>query len=389
MASLASTRSLTVPFLDLTPVNAAVKDDVLAAVSGLIDRNEFGSGAAVQAFEDEFAEYCESAHAVGLASGLDALRLALLALGIGRGDEVIVPANTFVATFEAVSQTAARPVVVDVSEDDDNIDVAAAEAAVTKRTRAILPVHLYGQMADVVALEALASARGLTLVEDACQAHGARRDGIRAGSAGRAAAFSFYPAKNLGAMGDAGALVTDDAELAERVRALREHGQRAKYRHDFEGFTSRLDALQAAVLSAKLPHLDSWNQNRQDAASTYLAELDGLGDLRLPPVARGSIPVWHLFVVQDRVAGPAAGVPEPPGDSDRAPLSRGAPPLACVSLAGLRGRLVSGRGGGLEGRPLPTALPGHDGGAPGHGDRRDQGVLRAWLSRPSTMRPFG
>ena len=182
--------------------------------------------------------------------------------------------------------------------------MAAAEAAVTERTRAILPVHLYGQMADVVALEALASARGLTLVEDACQAHGARRDGIRAGSAGRAAAFSFYPAKNLGAMGDAGALVTDDAELAERVRALREHGQRAKYRHDFEGFTSRLDALQAAVLSAKLPHLDRWNESRQDAASTYLAELDGLGDLRLPPIARGSIPVWHLFVVRTE-SGPS------------------------------------------------------------------------------------
>ena len=298
MASVASARSQAVPFLDLTPVNSAVKDEVLAVASGLIDRNEFGSGAAVQAFEDQFAAYCESAHAVGLASGLDALRLALLALGIGRGDEVIVPANTFVATFEAVSQTAARPVVVDVSEDDDNIDVEAAEAAVTRRTRAILPVHLYGQMANVVALEALASARGLTLVEDACQAHGARRDGIRAGSAGRAAAFSFYPAKNLGAMGDAGALVTDDVELAERVRALREHGQRAKYRHDFEGFTSRLDALQAAVLSAKLPHLDRWNANRQEAASAYLAELDGLGDLRMPPVARGSIPVWQLFVVR-------------------------------------------------------------------------------------------
>jgi dTDP-3-amino-3,4,6-trideoxy-alpha-D-glucose transaminase len=298
VTSLASTRSLSVPFLDLTPVNAEVKDDVLAAAAELIDRNEFGSGAAVESFEESFANYCESDHAVGLASGLDALRLALLALGIGRGDEVIVPANTFVATFEAVSQTGARPVVVDASEEDDNIDVAAAEAAVTRRTRAIMPVHLYGQMADVVALDALASARGLPLVEDACQAHGARRDGVRAGSAGRAAAFSFYPAKNLGAMGDAGALVTDDAELAEAVRALREHGQRAKYRHDVEGFTSRLDALQAVVLSAKLPLLDRWNASRQGVAATYLAELDGLGDLRLPPVARGSIPVWHLFVVR-------------------------------------------------------------------------------------------
>jgi dTDP-3-amino-3,4,6-trideoxy-alpha-D-glucose transaminase len=300
VTSLASTGALSVPFIDLTPVNAEIKDDVLAAVSELIDRNEFGSGAAVTAFEESFAECCESDNAVGLASGLDALRLALLALGIGRGDEVIVPANTFVATFEAVSQAGARPVVVDVSEEDDNIDVTAAEAAVTRRTRAIMPVHLYGQMADVVALDALASARGLAVVEDACQAHGARRDGIRAGSAGRAAAFSFYPAKNLGAMGDAGALVTDDSELAENVRALREHGQRAKYRHDFEGFTSRLDALQAVVLSAKLPLLDRWNASRQDAAATYLAELDGVGDLRLPPVARGSIPVWHLFVARTK-----------------------------------------------------------------------------------------
>jgi dTDP-3-amino-3,4,6-trideoxy-alpha-D-glucose transaminase len=300
VTSLASTGALSVPFIDLTPVNAEIKDDVLAAVSELIDRNEFGSGAAVTAFEESFAECCESDNAVGLASGLDALRLALLALGIGRGDEVIVPANTFVATFEAVSQAGARPVVVDVSEEDDNIDVTAAEAAVTRRTRAIMPVHLYGQMADVVALDALASARGLAVVEDACQAHGARRDGIRAGSAGRAAAFSFYPAKNLGAMGDAGALVTDDSELAENVRALREHGQRAKYRHDFEGFTSRLDALQAVVLSAKLPLLDRWNASRQDAAATYLAELDGVGDLRLPSVARGSIPVWHLFVARTK-----------------------------------------------------------------------------------------
>ena len=301
MHTASSTRSRTVPFLDLGRMNAGLKEDVLAAVSTLIDRNEFGNGVEVEAFETAFAAYCETSFGVGLASGLDALRLALLAEGIGPGDEVIVPANTFVATFEAVTQAGARPVVVDVSEEDDNIDVGAADAAVGARTRALLPVHLYGQMADIIALRSLASAKGLMLLEDACQAHGARRDGICAGSAGQAAAFSFYPAKNLGAMGDAGALVTDDADLAERVRALREHGQRSKYRHELEGFTSRLDALQAAVLSLKLPLLDGWNAGRQDVAARYLEALDGLGDLRLPPVARGSVPVWHLFVVRSAV----------------------------------------------------------------------------------------
>src|SRR4051794_15666751 len=194
MASLASTRSVVVPFLDLTPVNAAVKDDVLAAASGLIDRNEFGSGAAVQAFEDEFAAYCESAHAVGLSSGLDALRLALLALGIGRGDEVIVPAQTFIATFEAVDQAGAIPVPVDISF-DDGIDPEAIRAALTPRTAAIMPVHLYGQLADMVQVRAIAQAAGLAVIEDACQAHGATRDGIGAGTGGVAGAFSFYPAK--------------------------------------------------------------------------------------------------------------------------------------------------------------------------------------------------
>jgi dTDP-4-amino-4,6-dideoxygalactose transaminase len=300
MASLASTRSLAVPFLDLTPVNAAVKDDVLAAVSGLIDRNEFGSGAAVHAFEDEFAAYCESAHAVGLASGLDALRLALLALGIGRGDEVIVPANTFVATFEAVSQTAARPVVVDVSEDDDNIDVAAAEAAVTKRTRAILPVHLYGQMADVVALEAIASARGVTLVEDACQAHGAlyrgRPVGTLEGERGLGA-LSFYPTKNLGALGDGGAILANDAETAARLRQLRNGGQRDRYHHESFGVNTRLDEMQAALLRVGLAHLQAWNERRRTLAAFYTRELAGSGvePLVEQEYARS---VAHLYVVR-------------------------------------------------------------------------------------------
>jgi len=193
-----------------------------------------------------------------------------------------------------------------VSEQDYNLDPAAVVAALTPRSRFLLPVHLYGQMADVVALEGIARRHGLAIIEDACQAHGARRDGLRAGAVGRAGAFSFYPAKNLGAMGDAGACVTDDGEIAERVRALREHGQRRKYEHDLEGYTARLDSIQALVLLRKLPLLDGWNEERRAAARFYAEALDGVGDLRLPPVPEGSEPVWHLFVVRtadpDRLA---------------------------------------------------------------------------------------
>jgi dTDP-4-amino-4,6-dideoxygalactose transaminase len=292
-----------VPFLDLGAIHRGLKDELLLAFSDLIDSNAFTNGPAVREFEDAFASYVGTSEAVGLASGLDALRLALSAAGIERGDEVLVPANTFVATLEAVTQAGGTPVVVEMSEADWNIDVAAAEAAVTDRTRFILPVHLYGQLADMQALSAMARRRGLTVIEDACQAHGASRDGIVAGTGGHAAAFSFYPGKNLGAFGDAGALTTNDAALAETVRALREHGQRAKYEHDLEGWTARLDTIQAIVLQAKLRHLDEWNEQRRAIAARYLEELAGVGDLELPPVAGTSEPVWHLFVV--RTADPA------------------------------------------------------------------------------------
>jgi dTDP-4-amino-4,6-dideoxygalactose transaminase len=292
-----------VPFLDLGAIHRGLKDELLLAFSDLIDSNAFTNGPAVREFEDAFASYVGTSEAVGLASGLDALRLALSAAGIERGDEVLVPANTFVATLEAVTQAGGAPVVVEMSEADWNIDVAAAEAAVTDRTRFILPVHLYGQLADMQTLSAMARRRGLKVIEDACQAHGAVRDGIVAGTAGHAAAFSFYPGKNLGAFGDAGALTTNDEALAETVRALREHGQRAKYEHDLEGWTARLDTIQAIVLQAKLGHLDEWNEQRRAIAARYLEELAGVGDLELPPVAGTSEPVWHLFVV--RTADPA------------------------------------------------------------------------------------
>ena len=233
-----------------------------------------------------------------MSSGLDALRIALLSAGIEQGDEVIVPANTFVATFEAVTQAGGVPVPADISEDDYNIDVSAAEAAVTSRTRFLVPVHLYGSMADMRALSALAERHGLKLVEDACQAHGAERDGLRAGAIGKAGAFSFYPGKNLGAMGDAGALVTDDEWIASEARALREHGQIAKYEHAVEGYTARLDTLQALVLLRKLPLLDGWNEQRRRVAQFYTEHLSGIGDLRLPSVRPGRTSVWHLYVVR-------------------------------------------------------------------------------------------
>ena len=239
-----------------------------------------------------------------MASGLDALRLGLLATGLEPGDEVIVPAATFVATVEAVTQAGGVPVVVDISEGDYCLDSEAAEAAVGPRTHSLMPVHLYGQMADMATLEPIARARGLALVEDACQAHGAERAGVRAGATGTVAAFSFYPAKNLGAAGDAGALVSRDEELATRVRALREHGQTAKYIHAFEGWTARLDSIQALVLEHKLPLLDGWNDDRRDAARFYGEALDGVGDLALPPVPAESSPVWHLYVI--RTARPEA-----------------------------------------------------------------------------------
>lgn len=289
---------MTVPFLDLGAIHAPLKEELLADFAQLIDTSAFINGPAVRAFEEEFAAWCGVEHCVGLASGLDALRLGLQAAGLEPGDEVVVPAQTFVATWEAVTQAGGVPVPAEISGSDWCLDAAAAEAAITPRTRFLLPVHLYGQLADVTGLRAVAAQHGLHLVEDAAQAHGAERDGVRAGQAGLWGAFSFYPGKNLGAMGDAGALVTPDAALAERLRALREHGQRTKYIHEWEGWTARLDTLQAMVLRRKLRLLDGWNVERRAVAAAYLDGLAGVGDLQLPPVAPHSDPVWHLFVVR-------------------------------------------------------------------------------------------
>lgn len=211
---------------------------------------------------------------------------------------MVIPANTFIATLEAVEQAGGVPVLVDVTEKDYNLDVNAVGPAISSRTRFIIPVHLYGQMADMRAVTAIAADHELVIVEDACQAHGATRDGIKAGISSLAGAFSFYPTKNLGAAGDAGALVTSNERLAATVRALREHGETSKYRHERTGYTARLDTLQAIVLLHKLPYLDGWNDDRRHSAAYYNAELDGVGDLRLPPVPDGTEPVWHLYALR-------------------------------------------------------------------------------------------
>jgi dTDP-4-amino-4,6-dideoxygalactose transaminase len=293
-----------VPFVDLSVSTAAVREQVLADLSVLMDTGGFVNSPVVEGFESSYATAVGRRHCVGVASGLDALRLALIALGIEPGGEVIVPAMTFVATFEAVVQAGGKPVVVDVNDTDANMNVQAATDAVGPRTFALLPVHLYGQMADVRALVALADKRSLMLLEDACQAHGARRDGVVAGAAGSAGAFSFYPSKNLGAMGDAGALVTDDDTCAATVRALRQHGERSRYSSELIGYTARLDALQAMVLTRKLPFLEGWNEDRRRAAAFYTAALRDVGDLRLPVAHVGAEHVWHLYAI--RTAQPLA-----------------------------------------------------------------------------------
>jgi dTDP-4-amino-4,6-dideoxygalactose transaminase len=293
-------KQLHVPLVDLGPSNGAVKRRVLERIGETIDRGDFTNGHAVAEFERELADHVRRRHCVAVSSGLDALRLSLVASGLAPGAGVIVPAMTFAATFEAVIQAGGTPVVVDVAEGDYNLDVGATEVAAAQDATHMLPVHLYGQMADMRGLSGVAERHGLQIVEDACQAHGARRDGLAAGRAGRAAAFSFYPAKNLGAMGDAGALVTDDDALAEHVLALRVHGETRKYHHDYVGYTARLDTIQAIVLLEKLPLLEKLNGERRAAAQFYTHALAALehGGLRLPPEPAGSDSVWHLYVVR-------------------------------------------------------------------------------------------
>ncbi|WP_257387320.1 DegT/DnrJ/EryC1/StrS family aminotransferase [Tahibacter caeni] len=289
--------SATVPFLDLKAAYLELKPEIDAAVAGVLASGWYILGEEVEAFETEFASYCGSRHCVGLANGLDALHLALRALDIGPGDEVIVPSNTYIATWLAVSQCGATPVPVEPDPQTHNIDPARIEAAVTPRTRAVMPVHLYGQPADLDPILVVARRHGLRVIEDAAQAHGARYRGRRIGAHGDVVVWSFYPGKNLGAFGDAGAATTDDAAIAERLRVLRNYGSRVKYVNDEAGWNSRLDPLQAAALRVKLRHLDAWNARRRALAAAYDTALADL-PLQRPQVPDGIEPVWHLYVVQ-------------------------------------------------------------------------------------------
>ncbi len=285
-----------IPFVDLKAQTASLEPGLTQAIQAVMARGDFILGADVEAFEREFAEYCGVAHAVGVDSGLSALELALRALGLGPGDEVITQANTFIATVGAILAAGARPVLVD-SDHDGAVDPRAVAAAITSRTRAIIPVHLFGRLGDIDAILTLAQHGGIPVIEDACQAHGALLNGKRAGSFGLAAAFSFYPAKNLGAFGDAGMLVTNSAEVAQTVRALRNYGQKAKYEHVAAPFNHRLDTLQAAVLRVKLPLLDGWNARRRYLADAYREHLGPL-PVRLPAAAADERHVYHLFVIE-------------------------------------------------------------------------------------------
>ena len=292
------------PFVDLTAQYRELRDELLPAIERIMAAGAFIGGEPVTRFESAFAALCGAPHAIGVANGTDALHLALRALGIGPGDEVITVPNTFVATVEAIAHAGARPVLVDVRPDTLLLDADALEAALTPRTRAVIPVHLYGQLVDMEPIERWCARHAVALLEDAAQAHGARRRGRRAGAFGDAAAFSFYPAKNLGAAGEAGAVVTRRADLAERVARLRDHGQSERYHHALAGFNSRLDALQAAVLSVKLARLDGWNARRRALAAIYrdrLAKVDAIE--LLPAPAEAESHVYHLFVVRSTERG--------------------------------------------------------------------------------------
>lgn len=288
---------MNIPFLDLGAAYRELQSGIDAAVARSLASGWYIGGPEVETFEEEFAAYTEAEHCVGLANGLDALHLALRAMDVGPGDEVIVPSNTYIATWLAVSQCGATPVPVEPDARSFNIDPELIEAAVTPRTKVILPVHLYGQPADMDPILAVARKHGLRVLEDAAQAHGARYKGKRIGAHGDAVTWSFYPGKNLGAMGDGGAVTSNDAQIADRIRVLRNYGSRTKYVHEVQGYNSRLDPLQAAILRVKLTHLDEWNARRKVIAQSYHAGLMS-GVLALPGVSDSNEPVWHLFVVQ-------------------------------------------------------------------------------------------
>src|SRR5579862_8385330 len=287
-----------VPFMDLQSEHRLLRPELLRVWGEILDNAGFVGGSAVERFEANFADFCEVRHAVGVANGTDALLLALAALDIGAGDEVILPANSFVATAEAVVHAGAIPVFVDINPRTYTIDVNQVEARITSRTRALIPVHLYGQPADMQAVLEIAAQHGLRVIEDSAQAHGARYRGHRAGSMGDVACFSFYPAKNLGACGDGGAVVTNNSAIADEVRRLRDHGGLRKYEHDVIGYNSRLDAMQAVALDLKLKRLDERNARRRQHAAEYRDSLSCIDGIVTPYEAEGIESVYHVYVIR-------------------------------------------------------------------------------------------
>lgn len=289
---------MNIPFLDLKAPYSELKEEFDSAYRRVMESGWYILGQEVEAFEQEFASYCSVKHCIGVGNGLEALHLILCALGIGPGDEVIVPANTFIATWLAVSYAGATPIPVEPDEKTYNIDPERIEKAISKKTRAILPVHLYGQPADMDPINEIAKRHGLKVIEDAAQAHGSLCKRRKVGSLGDAAGFSFYPGKNLGAIGDGGAVVTNDDLIADKVRVLRNYGSRIKYHNETKGFNSRLDELQAAFLRVKLKKLNEWNKKRQRAADIYSHSLKDVSTLKLPYVPDWAAPVWHLYVIR-------------------------------------------------------------------------------------------
>lgn len=287
-----------IPILDLKPAYDELRTELDAAYHRVMESGWVLLGKELEAFETEYATSVGAAHCVGVANGLEAMQLVLMARGIGAGDEVIVPSHGYIATWLAVTHTGARPVPCEPDARTYNLDPACLSAVITPRTKAILPIHLYGQTADMNAINAVARQHGLFVLEDAAQSHGARCHGRAAGALGDAAGVSFYPSKNLGALADAGAVTTNDGELAEKIRHLRNYGSKVRYHNEYIGLNSRLSELQAAFLRAKLPHLAAWNSRRAALATRYLSQLNGVGDLTLPFVPDWADPVWHLFVVR-------------------------------------------------------------------------------------------
>jgi len=294
---------MSVPFVDLSAQYQSIKQQIDQAISEVIRTNAFIGGAAVAQFEQDFGNYCQSTtgsqpalHCASCGNGTDALYLALWALGIGKGDEVITVSHTFIATAEAITRTGATPVFVDIDQDTLLMDPELIEPAITQKTRALLPVHLYGQPCDMLRINAIAKKHDLKVIEDAAQAHGATFDGQRTGTLSDIACFSFYPGKNLGAYGDGGAVVSADAELIQKIRMLSNHGRLEKYTHQIEGVNSRLDGLQAAVLGVKLKHLDQWNHARRQHAARYTQAMADM-NVRLQIIDPRANPVWHLFVI--------------------------------------------------------------------------------------------